>query len=197
MRNVAVIGHLHHGKTTFVDMLVSQTHYFEPPKTGVQADLPGGALVALDCVALRRSGEAMARNDGLLRLRPAGEDGATTAADAAAASPTSAASLRRQVLHVQSISEWAPVCIGPYSQANVLNGLVLVAGQIALVPASMAMVTPASAAGLDIVVPPEAAIDDQLYVETVLSLRHCERILRCLQSRLAAVLERLRRGRRV
>ena len=154
----------------------------------VQADLPGGALVALDCVALRRSGEAMARNDGLLRLRPAGEDGATTAADAAAASPTSAASLRRQVLHVQSISEWAPVCIGPYSQANVLNGLVLVAGQIALVPASMAMVTPASAAGLDIVVPPEAAIDDQLYVETVLSLRHCERILRCLQSRLAAVL---------
>ena len=36
VRNVAVIGHLHHGKTTFVDMLVSQTHYFEPPKTGVQ-----------------------------------------------------------------------------------------------------------------------------------------------------------------
>ena len=36
VRNVAVIGHLHHGKTTFVDMLVDQTHYFEAPKTGVQ-----------------------------------------------------------------------------------------------------------------------------------------------------------------
>jgi U5 small nuclear ribonucleoprotein component len=63
VRNVAVIGHLHHGKTTFVDMLVGQahsnpkpnpgpdpdpnpdpnpnpnqveqTHYFEAPKTGV------------------------------------------------------------------------------------------------------------------------------------------------------------------
>jgi len=26
VRNVALIGNLHHGKTTFVDMLVSQTH---------------------------------------------------------------------------------------------------------------------------------------------------------------------------
>ena len=24
----------------------------------------------------------------------------------------------RQVLHVRSVSEWAPVCIGPYAQAN-------------------------------------------------------------------------------
>ena len=26
IRNVALIGHLHHGKTTFVDCLVEQTH---------------------------------------------------------------------------------------------------------------------------------------------------------------------------
>lgn len=26
IRNVAVIGHLHHGKTTFMDMFVKQTH---------------------------------------------------------------------------------------------------------------------------------------------------------------------------
>jgi len=36
----------------------------------------------------------------------------------------------RRVLHVQSISEWAPSCIGPYSQATRHAGLVLFAGQV-------------------------------------------------------------------
>lgn len=37
---------------------------------------------------------------------------------------------KREVLHVRSVSEWAPLCIGPYSQANVLNEtLVFVAGK--------------------------------------------------------------------
>lgn len=26
MRNFAIVGHLHHGKTSFVDMLVAETH---------------------------------------------------------------------------------------------------------------------------------------------------------------------------
>ena len=26
IRNVAIVGHLHHGKTSFVDMLISETH---------------------------------------------------------------------------------------------------------------------------------------------------------------------------
>lgn len=26
VRNIAVVGHLHHGKTSFVDMLVAETH---------------------------------------------------------------------------------------------------------------------------------------------------------------------------
>ena len=45
-----------------------------------------------------------------------------------------------QVLHVRSISSWAPVCIGPYCQANTLGpggGIALIAGQIGLQPASM------------------------------------------------------------
>jgi uncharacterized protein (TIGR00290 family) len=47
----------------------------------------------------------------------------------------------RSVLHVRSVSRWAPVCIGPYSQANVLRGcLVLLAGQIGLDPPSMELV---------------------------------------------------------
>lgn len=43
----------------------------------------------------------------------------------------------KKVLHVQSISEWAPSCIGPYAQAVVLNDLVYFAGQIALDPPTM------------------------------------------------------------
>jgi U5 small nuclear ribonucleoprotein component len=26
IRNIAIVGHLHHGKTSFVDMLVNETH---------------------------------------------------------------------------------------------------------------------------------------------------------------------------
>jgi diphthine-ammonia ligase len=47
-------------------------------------------------------------------------------------------SSRRQVLHVKGVSEWAPLCIGPYAQANVLNDcLIYASGQIPLNPASM------------------------------------------------------------
>ncbi|OWZ19861.1 hypothetical protein PHMEG_0005815 [Phytophthora megakarya] len=49
--------------------------------------------------------------------------------------------VRRDVLHVKSISAWAPCCIGPYSQANVLHrALILLAGQIALHPQTMDLV---------------------------------------------------------
>jgi diphthine-ammonia ligase len=43
----------------------------------------------------------------------------------------------KKVLHVQSISEWAPSCIGPYAQAVMLDDLVYFAGQIALDPPTM------------------------------------------------------------
>jgi hypothetical protein len=34
-----------------------------------------------------------------------------------------------QVLHVRSVSSWAPVCIGPYAQANVVHdSVIFVAG---------------------------------------------------------------------
>merc|ERR1719203_1564672 len=55
----------------------------------------------------------------------------------------------RKTLHVQSISHWAPVCIGPYSQANVLrSSLVFMAGMIGLVPQSMSLIKPAPSSGL-------------------------------------------------
>ena len=45
-----------------------------------------------------------------------------------------AAGAARQVVHVQSISSWAPSCIGPYAQAVSAGGLTHFAGQIGLDP---------------------------------------------------------------
>ena len=45
-----------------------------------------------------------------------------------------------RALHVQSISSWAPACIGPYAQAVASQGLLRMAGQIGLDPASMQLV---------------------------------------------------------
>jgi len=47
----------------------------------------------------------------------------------------------RTVLHVQSVSYWAPACIGPYSQAQTIGKLVFLAGQIGLDPARMELVS--------------------------------------------------------
>ena len=47
---------------------------------------------------------------------------------------------KRKTVYIRSISEWAPVCIGPYSQANLLyECLIFVSGQIPLIPGSMAV----------------------------------------------------------
>ncbi|XP_055801105.1 diphthine--ammonia ligase [Solanum dulcamara] len=43
----------------------------------------------------------------------------------------------KKVLHVQSISCWAPSCIGPYSQATLHNDILHMAGQLGLDPATM------------------------------------------------------------
>lgn len=46
-------------------------------------------------------------------------------------------SLSRSSLHVQSISRWAPACIGPYSQCVAAGPLLWLAGQIGLQPWTM------------------------------------------------------------
>ncbi|PIA45449.1 hypothetical protein AQUCO_01700760v1, partial [Aquilegia coerulea] len=43
----------------------------------------------------------------------------------------------KQVLHVQSISCWAPSCIGPYSQATLHKNILYMAGQLGLDPPTM------------------------------------------------------------
>jgi len=78
----------------------------------------GQQRVKLDCIVQQGSGRAMRQSD----------NGATSQ------------QRRRQVLHVQSRSFWAPVCVGPYSQANTVWGcLHYLAGQIGLDPATMTL----------------------------------------------------------
>ena len=49
----------------------------------------------------------------------------------------------RNVLHVQGLSHWAPICVGPYSQANTIRGcMIMLAGQIGLLPSTMTLPSP-------------------------------------------------------
>ena len=63
-----------------------------PSRSCVAIPLPPGVLVAIDVLFL--FGDALSSPDG---------------------------STTRSVLHVRSRSEWAPQCIGPYSQANIVH----------------------------------------------------------------------------
>jgi len=96
--------------------------------------LPGGRRVMMDCILQRGSG-------GYLRSS-SDVDGDKCDTFLEKALQNKNHSLRR-TLHVQSISNWAPVCIGPYSQANVLrSSLVFLAGMIGLVPQRMKLIQP-------------------------------------------------------
>ena len=64
---------------------------------------------------------------------------------------------QRVVLHVQSVSAWAPACIGPYAQAAVGGGMLYMAGQISLDPASMQLVPGGAAAEVRV---PHVAVCD-------------------------------------
>ncbi|XP_051775760.1 diphthine--ammonia ligase [Erpetoichthys calabaricus] len=47
---------------------------------------------------------------------------------------------QKQIMHVQSVSHWAPANIGPYSQAIKINDAIFCAGQIGLIPCTMQLV---------------------------------------------------------
>lgn len=74
---------------------------------------------------------------------------------------------RRQGLHVQSRSHWAPCNIGPYSQAvsSERDGLVYFAGQIPLIPATMKLLE-----------------THALELHSVLSLQHLNRVATAYES---------------
>eukprot|EP01062_Namystynia_karyoxenos_P059731 TRINITY_DN51153_c0_g1_i1.p1 TRINITY_DN51153_c0_g1~~TRINITY_DN51153_c0_g1_i1.p1 ORF type:complete len:650 (+),score=148.18 TRINITY_DN51153_c0_g1_i1:76-2025(+) len=76
----------------------------------------------------------------------------------------------RETLHVQSISEWAPACIGPYSQATSVGGCVLHAGMIGMDPPTLDVV---GAEGDDLA---------QLAAQVRRTLRSCAAVLDCVAS---------------
>ncbi|KAL7423571.1 hypothetical protein Q5752_001151 [Cryptotrichosporon argae] len=75
----------------------------------------------------------------------------------------------RQALHVQGQSYWAPANIGPYSQAVTADNKVHFAGQIPLVPSSLAL-------------PPHSPTADPYPLQSALALQHVRRVVRALQS---------------
>ena len=88
--------------------------------------LPGGRRVLLDCLIQCGSGAYLRSS----------KNGGAYAKAAACSNSTKL----REVLHVQSLSYWAPVCVGPYSQVNTLrSGLHFLAGTIGLRPSSMTL----------------------------------------------------------
>ena len=67
-------------------------------------------------------------------------------------------------LFVQSVSEWAPSCIGPYSQATSQEKLLRLAGQIAFVPETMELINSSN-------------IDEALDLQTSQSLKNINQVL--------------------
>ena len=93
--------------------------------------LPGGRRVMMDCIWQLGSGEYLRINDSQCHEMSHFVCNALKSKQFAL----------RKTLHVQSISSWAPVCIGPYSQANILrSSLVFLAGMIGLIPESMVLI---------------------------------------------------------
>ncbi|KAM6335631.1 diphthine--ammonia ligase isoform 2-T2 [Podargus strigoides] len=70
-------------------------------------------------------------------------------------------------MHVQSISHWAPASIGPYSQSVKVGDVLYCAGQIALVPCMMQLVS------------------GGIWTEAIVSLRHVERVLQAMSQKTA------------
>ncbi|KAA0146807.1 hypothetical protein FNF29_07783 [Cafeteria roenbergensis] len=102
--------------------------------------------------AAREGGPAMAAAGvprvALEAVAVAGAGAAARGEAGAPAAPGGCPALR-WTHHVRSLSRWAPLCIGPYCQANVVAGSVLCAGQIGLDPATMRLVPGGWPAELD------------------------------------------------
>ncbi|XP_054054777.1 diphthine--ammonia ligase isoform X4 [Rissa tridactyla] len=109
-----------------------------PARVCVETLLPDGVLFCIDCLAHKYDVAV----DDVLRDE-------------------------KLVMHVQSISHWAPASIGPYSQSIKVGDVLYCAGQIALVPCTMQLVS------------------GGVRTEAVVSLRHVERVLQAMSQKAA------------
>ncbi|KAM6358788.1 diphthine--ammonia ligase isoform 1-T1 [Alca torda] len=109
-----------------------------PARVCVETLLPDGVLFCIDCLAHKYDVAV----DDVLRDE-------------------------KLVMHVQSISHWAPASIGPYSQSVKVGEVLYCAGQIALVPCTMQLVS------------------GGVRTEAVVSLRHVERVLQAMSQKTA------------
>ncbi|XP_062350384.1 diphthine--ammonia ligase isoform X1 [Cinclus cinclus] len=109
-----------------------------PARVCVETLLPDGVLFCIDCLAHKYD---MAVNDVV-------HD-------------------EKLVMHVQSISHWAPASIGPYSQSIKVGDVLYCAGQIALVPCTMQLVSGGVCA------------------EASISLQHVGRVLQAMSQKTA------------
>ncbi|XP_060615847.2 diphthine--ammonia ligase isoform X1 [Anolis sagrei] len=112
-----------------------------PARVCVEAPLPEGMLFQMDCL--------IHKYGGMIGDMPC---------------------YQKQVMHVQSISHWAPANIGPYSQCIQIGDVLYCAGQIALVPCTMQL----TKAGVE--------------AEALLSLNHVEKILKAMGAELHHIL---------
>ncbi|KAK9813243.1 hypothetical protein WJX72_011346 [[Myrmecia] bisecta] len=105
----------------FVHLYLADMEHFAAANAAYCCHFPGVSPAARACVQLPLPADMAVAIDVLL---PSAVEGDRD----------------RRVVHVQSISSWAPSCIGPYSQATSCHGLIHMAGQIALDPATMQLV---------------------------------------------------------
>ncbi|KAI8034757.1 uncharacterized protein LOC128264077 [Drosophila gunungcola] len=98
-----------------------------PTRVCVECPLPDGCHVVMEAIAYR---QPVAGSISSAEERD--REGEETAA--------ALLNGRRNTMHVQGISHWAPANIGPYSQSTRIGDITYISGQIALVPGSMTII---------------------------------------------------------
>lgn len=102
-----------------------------PSRTCIQLALPHNAHIMLQCIAKKPS-------HALIEKYTSSQHNVNDNGNISDIN-TLIHHFQRDVLHVQSISTWAPCCIGPYSQATTVDHIIHLAGQIGLGPATMTL----------------------------------------------------------
>ena len=126
------------GNVLFVRLYVAQMAHYATVNKAYSAFFAGHAPAARAAVQLPLGGGG---GDG-----GGSGGGAGGGDDALVVLEAVACGAPKRLLHVQSISEWAPRMIGPYCQMTEAHGVALVAGNLGLDPATMTLVEGGTAA---------------------------------------------------